>query len=41
VRAVLVASAHLDDAVLSCGQFLGGRPGVTVAGTSQLSVVSR
>jgi LmbE family N-acetylglucosaminyl deacetylase len=31
MRAVLVASAHLDDAALSCGQFLAGRPEVTVA----------
>jgi LmbE family N-acetylglucosaminyl deacetylase len=31
MRAVLVISTHLDDAVLSCGQFLGGRPEVTVA----------
>jgi LmbE family N-acetylglucosaminyl deacetylase len=30
VRAALVVSAHLDDAALSCGQFLGGRPEVTV-----------
>jgi LmbE family N-acetylglucosaminyl deacetylase len=31
MRAVLVISAHLDDAALSCGQFLAGRPEVTVA----------
>jgi LmbE family N-acetylglucosaminyl deacetylase len=31
MRAVLAISAHLDDAVLSCGQFIGGRPDCVVA----------
>jgi LmbE family N-acetylglucosaminyl deacetylase len=31
MKAALVVSPHLDDAVLSVGQFLAGRPGTTVA----------
>jgi hypothetical protein len=31
MRAALVISPHLDDAILSAGQFLVGRPHVTVA----------
>jgi LmbE family N-acetylglucosaminyl deacetylase len=31
MRAVLTISAHLDDVVLSCGQFIGGRPDCVVA----------
>lgn len=30
VERVVVVSPHLDDAVLSCGRFLGSHPGVTV-----------
>ena len=31
MRAILAISSHLDDCVLSMGQFLAGRPDVTVA----------
>lgn len=31
MRSALIVSPHLDDAVLSCGQFLAGRPDVIVA----------
>ena len=35
----LIVSPHLDDAVLSCGQFLAGRPVVIVAGATALHAV--
>lgn len=31
MRAVLAISAHLDDAVLSAGQFIAGRPDCVIA----------
>jgi hypothetical protein len=31
MRAVLAVSAHLDDAVLSAGQFIAGRPDCVIA----------
>lgn len=44
MKTVLVLSAHLDDAVLSCGQYLAGRPDAVVltifAGTPQAETVT-
>jgi LmbE family N-acetylglucosaminyl deacetylase len=44
MKRVLIASPHLDDAVLSCGQYLAGRPDAVVmtifAGTPQAETVT-